>query len=368
MENTISDINRPRIYRTGLILFLIMFVHLKFFVQIILDMNVVLFDILLYVLLLACIDYRHIRYSLLVLLPIAMVSLLNPAARNIFVIFLLTYIISNLPFKTILRYNIISQILVFLLASICLYLGITQSVLFQQTVLDSRIRYDYGMGNPNTFALFTYSAIINMYLYYGIRNKYVMWIILMVTLAVAEYTGSRTFLVAVIMLLLFNFMRGRLIKWNKLSKVTMFVMPIILFAVIFYFSINYVQYPAVNLLFTGRLELYNSLISSVPITQLVIGSPLINEMTIDNSYLHIIYEGGVIPFAIFLYLYYNSIFKSSASDISILLPLFVSVFMVGLTESVLTFTLIFGNMIIWVIMYKIYLGESLSTMLKIPRL
>ena len=99
--------------------------------------------------------------------------------------------------------------------------------------------------------------------------------------------------------------------------------------------------------------------------QLLIGTPLINEKTIDNSFLHIVYEGGIIPLAVFLYLYYNLLFKSNSKEMSILLPLFISVFLVGLTESILTFTLIFGNMIIWVIMYKVFMGETLTEMLNI---
>ena len=47
-----------------------------------------------------------------------------------------------------------------------------------------------------------------------------------------------------------------------------------------------------------------------------------------------------------------------------MMPLLVSVFMVGLTENILTFALLFGNMIVWVILYKIYKGESISEMLE----
>lgn len=365
MDGTLSQNAQPIVYRKELVLFLIMFVHLKFFIQIVMDIQFVLMDLALYGLLLACIDYRRIRWSFLVLIPIAMVSLMNPAARNIFVIFLLTYIISKLPLQAILWYNLISQFAIFSIATIFLLLGITESEMFQQTAFDTRVRYDYGMGNPNTFALFTYSAIINLYLFRGYRNKLVMWIILMICLAVAKYTGSRTFLVAVLFLLFCNLIKKYFANRKNLTRFIYAVIPLLFFGVIFYFSINYLEYPAVNLLFSGRLELYNSLINQSSTMQLLIGTPLINEKTIDNSFLHIVYEGGIIPLAVFLYLYYNLLFKSNSKEMSILLPLFISVFLVGLTESVLTFTLIFGNMIIWVIMYKVFMGETLTEMLNI---
>lgn len=365
MDGTVQQ-SMPLVYRKKLILLLIMFVHLKFFVQIVMDIQFVLMDLTLYVLLLACIDYRRIRWSLLVLVPIAFVSLINPAARNIFVIFLLTYIISKLPLKTILWYNIISQFAIFTTATVFLLLGITESELFQQTVFDTRVRYDYGMGNPNTFALFIYSAIINLYLFAGYRNRLVMWIIFIIALWVAKYTGSRTFLVAVLFLLFCNCIKKFFETKKNLTKVLYALMPLLFFGLIFFFSIHYLEFPAVNLLFSGRLELYNSLITQSSPMQILIGTPLINEKTIDNSFLHIIYEGGIIPLAIFLYLYYNLLFRSNPKELSILFPLFISVFMVGLTESVLTFTLIFGNMIVWIVLYKVFMGETLAEMLNIP--
>lgn len=366
MDGSLRGTDAQVIYRKGLVLSLICFVHFKFFVQIILGIEFFLFDMILYIMLLACVDYRRVRYSFFILLPVAFVSLINPAARNMFVIFLLTYLVGKLPLRTTISYNLIAQGLIFFFSTICLLLGITESVMFEQTAIDTRIRYDYGMGNPNTFALFIYSALLNLYLYIGIRKRYVMWIILAIALATAKYTGSRTFLVAMIFLLICNMLRGFFATRPRLSRFLLAIMPVVLISAIFYFSLHYQEYPAVNILFTGRLELYNSLITSVPPSQMLFGSPLINEKTIDNSFLHVVYEGGIIPFAVFLFLYYNAAFRSKGSEIAVLIPVFVSVFMVGLTESILTFVLIFGNMIVWIMMYKIYMGEKISDMLNMP--
>ena len=364
MEESIQDTAQEVVYRRGLVLALIMFVHLKFFVQIVLDKELLVFDLMLYSLLLFCVDYKRIRYSFFVLIPMAAVSLINPAARNMFVIFLMTYIVSKLPLRTVLWYNLVSQTLVFCLAAISLLLGVTESVMFEQTALDMRIRYDFGMGNPNTFSLFIYSILINLYLYAGVRNKTVMWILLAITLAVAKYTGSRTFLVAMLFLILCNMIRNKLESWPRFSRIVYFSMPLILIGAIFFFSLNYRTFPLVNILFTGRFQLYNALITSVSPVQALVGSRLVNDMTIDNSFLHLVYGGGLIALGVFFYLYYNAMFHSDRKDMSILLPLFTSVFMVGLTESILTFALLFGNMIVWVILYKIYMGDSLSEMLE----
>lgn len=341
------------------ILFLLYFVHLKFFIQIVLDIESAPLDITLYVLLLLGINYKRVKRSFLVLIPIMGISLLNPAARNIFVILLCTYITAQLPIRTILYHNILAQIIVFSLSTICLSLGITESVMFQQTALDMRVRYDYGMGNPNTFAMFVYSFIINLYLYKGIFYKRYLFIIALIGWSVFSYTGSRTFFVSVLVLLLFSCLRNLWSSQPRFSKLLLIIVPILIGVAVFYFSLNYTLYPEVNLLFTGRLDLYNRLLSSVSYSDYIFGTGRINEETIDSSYLHLIFEGGVIPLLLFMILYINLVYKANRKELAAILPLFASVFVFGLTESVLTFVLVFGNMIIWILLYKTYITRHI---------
>lgn len=342
------------------ILLLLYFIHFKFFLQIVLNVESVWLSALLYVLLLLGINYKHIKCSFLILIPIVGICILNPVAANIFVIFLSTYIVSQLPFRTILYHNLSAQIIIFILSSICLFLGITTSELFQQTAQDMRIRYDYGMGNPNTFALFVYSFIINLYLYKGIYHKTYLFIIGVIAWMVFSYTGSRTFFISVVILLIFTFL-GRIWKQYPLvSKFSLVIAPILIFSATFYFSQNYIFFPEVNLLFTGRLNLYNSLLSSVSHLDYLIGTDLINTETIDSSFLHLLFEGGVIPLSLFGLLYLNFVCKSSKKQLSAIVPFIASIFTVALTESILTFVLVYGNMIIWILLYKTYLCKKVT--------
>ena len=135
--------------------------------------------------------------------------------------------------------------------------------------------------------------------------------------------------------------------------------PILIISAVFYFSQNYISYPEVNLLFSGRLDLYNKLLSLVGYFDYLIGTDLINTETIDSSVLHLLFEGGVIPFSLFVLLYFNFIRKADKNQLSAIVPLMASVFTVALTESVLTFVLIFGNMIIWILLYKTYLNKRI---------
>lgn len=341
------------------ILLLLYFIHFKFFLQVVLENESVVTNVLLYVFLLLGINYNRIRYSFFILIPILGICLLNSAARNIFVILLSTYIVSQLPLKTIIFHNLSAQLIIFILCSICLVLGITTSELFQENALDMRIRYDYGMGNPNTFALFIYSFIINFYLYKGICHKKYLFIIGVIAWMVFSYTGSRTFFMSVLSLLILSLL-GKL--WERHSLISKFLLisaPILIFCAVFYFSMNYSLFPEVNLLFSGRLGLYNSLLSSLSYSDYIIGTELINTETIDSSFLHLLFEGGIIPFLLFVLLYFNFVFKSKKNQLSAIVPLMASVFAVALTESVLTFVLIFGNMVIWILLYKTYLNKAI---------
>lgn len=337
------------------VLFLLYFIHLKFFTQIVLDTPSIIMDIALYLLLLLGVNYRRVKLCFFVLIPIVLLCVLNPAATNIFVILISTYIVAQLPFRTILFHNLCAQIIVFLLCTICLYLGITETTVMDATLLDTRVRYDYGMGNPNTFALFVYSFFINLYLYKGNDSKIYLFLIALISWKVYSYTGSRTFLISVVLLLLCCCIRRLCEHWPRLFKFGLLVAPILTYCFIFYFTLNYTLYPEMDLIFSGRLDLYDSLLSSVSLSNYLFGTELINEITIDSSYLHILFEGGILSLLIFFLLYSNLIIKIDSKDLATIFPVLMSVLMFGLTESVLTFVLLYGNMIIWVLMYNVYI-------------
>lgn len=356
MDRIIPNIESKVVCNKYITLFLLYFIHIKFFVQIILDFNIFLFDAIFYATLLLGLDYKRLRYHFLLVIPIAIISIVNPAAKNLLAILISTYIISQLPLKTILYHNLSAQAIIFILSSFCLFIGITDSVMFEQTDFDMRVRYDYGMGNPNTFALFVYSFLINLYLYKGINKKMFFLIFVPVTCFVSSYTGSRTFLMSMFVLFLMVLMNKFWRRHLRFVKSIMLIFPIFLIIAIVCFSWKYANYPEINELFSGRLMLYHLLFFSLSLNDLLLGTNLINELTIDNSFLHLIFEGGIFLFLCFVYLYYSFVKKISNKNVTIIFPLFISVFVFALTESILTFLLIYGNMIVWILIYKLNFG------------
>ena len=332
-------------------LLLLYYVHFKFFAQTVIGVESIIVDIMFYGLLFLGIDYKRIRYFILIFVLVIPICMIIPAAKNMFAIFVTTCIIAQLPLKKILFHNIIAQLIIFALSSFCIFIGIIEPKMFEITDIDGRIRWDYGMGNPNTFALFAYSFLINLYLILD-TNKKTYMVLFLITMLVSLYTGSRTFLISMIVLLFLSNIKISKTTHIKVIKNILRTFPVLIIFLIFYLSHNVESYNELNLLLSGRLTLYNSLLSSVSYKEYFLGTTLVNELTIDSSFLHLVFEGGVIPFAIFFYLYFKYVANICIENIGKTLPLLSSILLFSLTESVLTFLLIYGNMIIWILMYK----------------
>lgn len=341
LENSIRYVN---------LFFQILFIfslYAKFVFLVILKETSILLDILLYISLLLSINYKRFSYFLLAFFSVAVIAVLNPAFKNIFLIVTSLYILSSIEIRSFIKLNLFFQFSVFILASIFLSLGITKSELLVQLLFDSKERWDYGMGNPNTFSLFIYSILINIYILYGRKNVYIPFIILIISYYTYSYAGSRTFLFSIIVLFFTN-MLGRLFRrYISAFKIILILIPILMFAIIVYCSSNVNEYEVLNLVMSGRLELYSDFINSLSIKDYLIGTPLVNEETVDSSYLHIFFEGGMLFFCFFLYLYINMVKKISVKEAGIIMPYLCSVWAAAITESLFTYILIFGNMIFW---------------------
>lgn len=347
-ENSIRYVN---------LLFQFLFIfslYAKFVSLVILEESFVLLDILLYISLLLSINYKRFSYFLLATFAVAVIAVVNPAFKNLFLIITSIYILSEIDIRLFVKINLVFQISVFILASIFLLLGVTKSELLVQLIFDSKERWDYGMGNPNTFSLFIYSILINIYILYGKKNIYIPLIILLVSYYTYSYAGSRTFLFSIIVLLLTN-MLGRLFRrYISFFKIILILIPILMFAIIVYCASNVREYEVLNLVMSGRLELYSDFINSLSIKDYIIGTPKVNEDTVDSSFLHIFFEGGMLFFCVFLYLYVKMIKRINVKEAGIVMPYLFSVMSAAITESLFTYILIFGNMIFWFLIFNSY--------------
>lgn len=339
--------------KRAILIMLMATLYLKFIVQIVLDDSNLLLDLLLYMLLIAGLADRKFRPEFFIVVLFAVISVLNPAARNIFLIFATVYALREFSIRELASVNLCMQTLVFITTALLLWGGVTHSEMFQQSLLDQRERWDFGYGNPNTFALFVYSIMVNAYLLVSRKyTKVLMFLILGVSVWVYAYTKSRTFLFVVVLLVLMHgavnigWMRQRILS----NKWLLYLVPGVFMGSILFLSRYVARFPLLDLGFSGRLSLYNDFLGSISKVNYLIGTPLVNEETIDSSYLHILFEGGIIAFVLFYAMYIATVRRMNEKNVCIL-PLLIGFLTFGLTESLFTFVLIFGNMIIWSILY-----------------
>ncbi len=337
---------------------LVFLLYLKFVVQIVFESSFIVLDVFLYLLLILSLNFKKVRGTIIFALVIAVISILNPAARNIFLIFLTSYILCEFRLDTFLKLNLFIALGVFLLCSIFILLGITHSEMFKQSIFDTRVRWDYGMGNPNTFALFVYSILINIYLIFGQKQKWIIALIMLVGYLTYSYTGSRTFCVSIIILIVFHLFRCFLANL-RIVRLVLQLSPLIIFFLVFFFAKKVADFPIANFVLSGRLELYNTFLNSLSVTDHIIGTPLINDDTIDSAFLHLYFESGAFAFLVFVIMFYITIKRATKKEMKVYIPLFCSYFAMGVTESVLTFILLFGNMVVWVILFQTLRGRHL---------
>lgn len=332
----------------------------KFFVVEVFETTSILADLLLYTSLLITVNLRKIRYIFLFIIFVACISLINSAARNIFLILFIAYLSLDFRLKTILQISLFIQIFVLLTLSIFLWLGITHSEMFDQTLIDQRERWDYGVGNPNTFALLMYGMLSTMYLLYG-KSKRVLLLMAIVAVIVYNYTVSRTFILSIFLLIFFHCLIPCLsINTNK-YRLLLKCMPIMCFAILFFaIHSNGEARLLLNLALSGRIDLYANFVEGQGLTQYMFGTPTINDDTIDNAYLHLLYEGGIFFIVFFFALCYKAFGKVNRREILHIFPYIVSVFAVGLTESVFTFVLICANLNVWILLFHLYCNRDIS--------
>ena len=358
MDTIISTNRLIDLCRKYAMLGLVFLLYLKFVVQIVFESSFVVLDIFLYLLLILSLNFKKVRRSIIFTLIIAAISILNPVARNIFLIFLTSYILCEFRLDTFLKLNLFFALGVFVLCSIFILLGITHSEMFKQSIFDTRVRWDYGMGNPNTFSLFVYSILINIYLIFGQKYKWAVALIALIGYLTYSYTGSRTFCIAVVILIVVHLLRSFL-AGLRIVRLGLQFSPLIIFFLVFFFANKVADYPIANFVLSGRLELYNTFLNSLSVTDYIIGTPLINDETIDSSFLHLYFESGAFTFLAFVIMFYITIKRATKKEMKVYIPLFCSYFAIGVTESVLTFILIFGNMIVWLILFQTLRGRHL---------
>lgn len=158
-------------------------------------------------------------------------------------------------------------------------------------------RYSFGYGHPNT-AHMAFAVIFMMFLYlYGTKmNVFHFCILLAASYLLYQFTYSRTgFLVTVLCIAVF--ICAKIPKLQKLLVYAGRYLYWILFAVTLATGLLYGKVGVLNPInhwLTGRIY-YNHMLLTTSFPPLI-GRPLTEAIIIDNGYLFMLYEGGILVF------------------------------------------------------------------------
>lgn len=356
MSEVLAKIRRPSIF------ILLLILNLRFLFTVVLGERQEILTVLTFFFFLLSFDYTAMRREYLYWLGVLVIVSLaqfTPYKLNVLTPIILMQCISTLNLKTYLRYNIIilggTALLMFL------FVGTGQMVQ-AEAITTIRIRYDFGYGHPNAATLYYWGLFISILLYcYVSKYRNFIWILLGFLFLVSVYlyveTDSRSFIFAVISFILvlcyFN-LRSKLKPDYKIgySRYVLYALPIVFAVLTIYFAINVNDYPVLNILLSKRLTLYNQLLEGLTPLQYLLGTTAFDYIIVDNSYLHLLFEAGLLVFAYFVWLWFFAVKNMVKQQNFILIAVFISFLVYGLMESLLLFNVIIGNNVFWVLLYR----------------
>lgn len=356
MAEILERIRKPSIF------ILLLILNFRFLFTVVLDDRQEIFSVLTILFFFLSFDYNAIRKEYLYwILAFAAISIIdfNQYKINILTPLILMQCVSRLDMRTYLRYNIIilglTIIGMFLIEGMGrLHVGGELSFI--------RSRYDFGFTHPNIATIYYWGFFMSVILYcYTSKYRNLLWgllgVIFLCCIVLYAETISRSFIIVVIcfvLMLSYYFLRNKYKKDYRIgySRYILYMLPVLLTILTIYFAINAKDYPALDFLFSRRLSLYNTLLESITPMQYVTGTDIFDTLTVDNSYLHLLFEAGILLFIYFLWLYYFAIKNIINQQNFVVLAIFISFLIYGLMESLLLYSVIIGNNLFWVLLYR----------------
>ncbi len=364
MNEVLERIRKPSIF------ILLLVLNLRFLFTVVLGERQEILSVLTFFFFLLSFDYTTVRREYLYwigLLVIVTLAQFTPYKLNVLTPIILMQCVSTLNIKTYLRYNIIilggTALLMLLLVG-------TGRMVQAETISVIRIRYDFGYGHPNAAALYYWGLFISILLYcYVSKYRNFIWLLLGFLLLVSMYvyaeTDSRSFIFAVIsfvLVLCYYNLRSKIRLDYQIgySRYIIYALPILFTALTIYLAINAKDYPALNILLSTRLVLYKELLDGLAPLQYLLGTTAFDYIIVDNSYLHLLFEAGIVVFAYFVWLWFFAVKNMVKQQNFIFIAVFISFLVYGLMESLLLYSVIIGNNIFWVLLYRYRYEDELS--------
>lgn len=333
---------------------LIALLNARFLFQVILGVPLPLLEIVIYGILIFSVNYQKQTYAF-VWLPVMTVLCLafNHEAIRLLFIMLVCFAFYGIEIKKIALYNCICAFILFLIIQILLYVGILENehVVYTTDIGLVRERNDMGIG-LNRIGLFVSAFIMNLYILIAhLRKFWVAALLFSIAFVIFYYTNSQTSFVGEMTLILaFLIYESR---WRKIlfNKTVFIYLPLLFTVLSLGLGIAVDRFPILNLLTSNRLYFTNIYLHSAGISDLLVGNATFNSITIDNIYIRLLFEGGILFYLFFYYIYYKAIRNLFEKD-GYLLPVIIGFLVTGLGETNFLGIAIIGNAVIWNVLYN----------------
>ena len=206
--------------------------------------------------------------------------------------------------------------------------------------------YDYGFASPNGLGIFGFNIVATLFL--SSKRKYsltLIFILLIINQIFYVLSNCRTAWIGGIVLI-FCTIINRFYGFNKLTKYPLAILPIIISVILIYLAKHLYQYQLIDILLSGRLSIYNSILSQMTLKNWIFGITLPSG-PMDGSYMMLLFTGGIITLLFYFYLNYRMMIKRF-SLIKYYLPFILAIMACGVEET--TFSCSGLSLLYWMLL------------------
>jgi hypothetical protein len=366
INNEQKQLNIGITYRELGVFLLLFFLNLKFISITVIQERSFVIDAITYLLLIVTFNYPNWTYKSLTItgVLIGIYTLINFSAYklNVLMPLLIIQAVSGIRFKRYLGISFL--ITTFTLIIMFIVNGEGVNMAGYSFLIDRKTRMSFGFNHPNVAALYYYCFLINglLLLYFSKYKKHIsLYMLLMIPLWLYIYqkTASRSFVLSIIALYgsYSYYYLGSVINRKSLLNITQYIISslALLFTVLtVYFALNSDKFLTVDMLLSKRLTYYDRFLNTVDLKSFFFGANTYGDFVIDSSYIHLLFEGGILFFIGFCVFYLLSTIQMIEKKAWLPICVIISFLCYGLMESLLLYSMLIGTNIFWILLYFYY--------------
>lgn len=258
--------------------------------------------------------------------------------NTIFILVLFALICKCIDFDSLVSYDFYIKLFLIFIVLICYKFNLTLNDVFLTT--DGVIRNTLGFAKPNTLGFYLFSLSVDLIYMNRFNKKYNYLILIFVFSLISGFVAiSRTSQFLLMFLLLYPLFINKEVKYKKF-RLLFIVFTIFSFLIPLLYEKNYLIINCLNKFMTNRVYFSSIFISKYNIKilgqQVIAYHPLFGyELYIDNGYLRLLINYGILSYLFVYYLYMKSYKKASLSMEKSVMFILFSYLIYGLSENII---------------------------------